>query len=282
MTIIDRRSNGTYAYRPRPSHLRLAIFGSSKWPVWRGSERDISGPPSRQKANKRRPAGLLYYAHGPSMARLLHAARAIFGSSGICKWEGLYRQHVMRCKSDCVVFNELWSNMSSLPSRSTLRSMSNGCLVDLCMGEATEATALSNSAYMKMVSPADAHRSCVATPFDHLDQFLDAVINARWPLETIVATGAWWLIGRVDACWPEGCGFKSRSSRHVIKGQWTLDLGQVLYLQLPVALRAVSGTPLSSSGLEEALLEYCRMNEWIDVNWSVMQSLQCYTMNYTM
>ena len=27
--------------------------------------------------------------------------------------------------------------------------------------------------------------------------------------------GAWWLIGRVDTYRPKGCGFNSRSSRHV-------------------------------------------------------------------
>ena len=44
-----------------PSHLRRSVFGPSKWPDWRGSVRAISGPPSRQTANRRLPAGLLHY-----------------------------------------------------------------------------------------------------------------------------------------------------------------------------------------------------------------------------
>jgi len=43
--------------------------------------------------NRRRAAGLLYYVNlltcGPSMSRLLNAARTTFGPPGICKWEGL-------------------------------------------------------------------------------------------------------------------------------------------------------------------------------------------------
>jgi len=35
------------------------------------------------------PLGRYITAHGPSMARLLKAARAIFGPPGIFKWEGL-------------------------------------------------------------------------------------------------------------------------------------------------------------------------------------------------
>ena len=47
---------------------------------------------------------------------------------------------------------------------------------------------------------------------------------------------ACWRIGRVDAFRPEGHGFEYRSSRHV---------GQVLHLQLPVALRRVNSDTLS-------------------------------------
>jgi len=54
-----------------------------------GSVRAISGPPSRQTANSRRPAGPVYYVNlltfGPSMARLINAARAILGPPGIFK-----------------------------------------------------------------------------------------------------------------------------------------------------------------------------------------------------
>ena len=67
--------------------------------------------------------------------------------------------------------------------------------------------------------------------------------------------GHGWRIGWVDAFRPQGHGFDSRSGCHVG------TLWQVLYLQLPVrfsvklrhSVRAVSGAPLSSSGLEEVL-----------------------------
>src|SRR6218665_2665245 len=74
--------------------------------------------------------------------------------------------------------------------------------------------------------------------------------------------GAWlanvgrgWRIGRVDAFRPKGHGFYSRSSLRVgTLGKslthsclWRFDV------KLRRSIRAVSGAPLSSSGLEEAL-----------------------------
>src|SRR6218665_1573443 len=75
---------------PRPSNLRRVIFGPSKWPVLLGSVRAICGPPRRQMAKKRHLAGQIYYlvnllTVGPFIARLLNAARAIFGPPGIFK-----------------------------------------------------------------------------------------------------------------------------------------------------------------------------------------------------
>jgi len=72
------------------------------------------------------------------------------------------------------------------------------------------------------------------------------------------------LIGRFDAFHPKGREFKSRSSGHVG------NLGKSLphsCLQLIAKLRhdicAVSGAPLSSSGLKEAPKKYPEwMNEW--------------------
>ena len=62
-----------------PSHLRGAIFGPSKWLVYLGSVRAISGPPSRQRANRSRPAAwdavsVCYFkllTRGPSTAHFL-------------------------------------------------------------------------------------------------------------------------------------------------------------------------------------------------------------------
>src|SRR6218665_1788770 len=69
---------------PRPSHFRRAIFLARFCTVHK-----TSATPRRKTARRRRPAEPLHYlnllARGPSMARLLNAARAIFGTSGICK-----------------------------------------------------------------------------------------------------------------------------------------------------------------------------------------------------
>ena len=59
-------------------------------------------------------------------------------------------------------------------------------------------------------------------------------------LTEFVYSGAWWRIGRVDTFRPKGRGFESRSSRH------RRDLGQVLHLQLPVALRRVNSDSVNS------------------------------------
>src|SRR6218665_2429794 len=60
----------------RPSHLRRAIVGPSKRPVWRGSVGAICGPPRRQMAKRRRLVGDIHVylphllAFVPSIARL--------------------------------------------------------------------------------------------------------------------------------------------------------------------------------------------------------------------
>src|SRR6218665_903870 len=51
---------------------------------------------------------------------------------------------------------------------------------------------------------------------------------------TYIICRAWWRIGRDDAFRPVGGGFEFCSSRLY------MDLGQVLHLQLPVALRRVN------------------------------------------
>ena len=67
--------------------------------------------------------------------------------------------------------------------------------------------------------------------------------------------GAWWRFDRVDAFRPKGHGFDSRSSHQVG------TLGRFLAhnclwrfgVKLWRSIRAVSGAPLGSSGLEEEL-----------------------------
>ena len=67
--------------------------------------------------------------------------------------------------------------------------------------------------------------------------------------------GMWWRFGRVDAFRPDGHGIDSRSSRHVG------TLGKFLThsciwpfgVKFQHSIRAASGAPLSSRGLEEAL-----------------------------
>ena len=64
------------------------------------------------------------------------------------------------------------------------------------------------------------------------------------------------LIGRFGPFRPKGRRFESRSSHHV----WTLGKSFTRNCLWPFGvkyiIRAVSGAPLSSSGLEEALLKY--------------------------
>ena len=66
---------------------------------------------------------------------------------------------------------------------------------------------------------------------------------------------AWWLIGRFVAFRPKGCGFESRSIRHA--GTFGKSFTHSFLWRFGVKLRhsicAVSGEPLSNSGLEEAL-----------------------------
>src|SRR6218665_3266544 len=45
----------------KPSYLRQAICGPSQWPTKRKSVQAISGPPSRQTANRRHPTWPLHY-----------------------------------------------------------------------------------------------------------------------------------------------------------------------------------------------------------------------------
>src|SRR6218665_2772472 len=69
--------------------------------------------------------------------------------------------------------------------------------------------------------------------------------------------GVWWRIGRFDAFRPKGCEIESRCSRYVgtLGKSFTRSclwrLGVKLRHSRPI--RAVSGAPLSSGGLKEAL-----------------------------
>jgi len=64
-----------------------------------------------------------------------------------------------------------------------------------------------------------------------------------------------WLIARVDAFRPKSHGFHSRSSGHVetLGKSFTRSCLWRYNVKLRLNIRAVSGAPLSSSGLEEAL-----------------------------
>ena len=67
--------------------------------------------------------------------------------------------------------------------------------------------------------------------------------------------GVWWRFGRVDAFRPKGHGFNSRSSCH--EGTLGKFLTHSCLWRFSVkfrhSIRAVSGAPLGSSGLEEML-----------------------------
>ena len=64
-----------------------------------------------------------------------------------------------------------------------------------------------------------------------------------------------WRIGRVDAFRPKGLGFDSRSGRHVgtLGKSFTQSCLWRFGMKFRHSIRVVSGAPLSSSGLEEAL-----------------------------
>src|SRR6218665_3591581 len=68
-------------------------------------------------------------------------------------------------------------------------------------------------------------------------EFSSSVCKAKNDHSRTDLNGTWWSIGRLIAFRPKGGGFISCSSRHV-EGS---------------SIRAVSGAPLSSSGLEKAL-----------------------------
>ena len=67
--------------------------------------------------------------------------------------------------------------------------------------------------------------------------------------------GTWWSFGRVDALHPKGHGFDSRFSRHVgTLGKFLTHSCLWLFgVKFRVSIRAVSGAPLRSRRLEEAL-----------------------------
>src|SRR6218665_1823858 len=79
--------------------------------------------------------------------------------------------------------------------------------------------------------------------------------NGNFLWTPIKERGAWWLIGRFVAFRPKGRGFESRSSRHTgtLGKSFTRSCLWRFGVKLRHSIRAESGAPLSSSGLEEAL-----------------------------
>src|SRR6218665_1112291 len=79
-------------------------------------------------------------------------------------------------------------------------------------------------------------------------------IDLRFSVTATVSERGW-CIGRVDAFRPKGHGFHSRSSHHVgtLLKSFTHRCLWRFSLKFRYSIRAVSGEPLSSSGLGEAL-----------------------------
>src|SRR6218665_426236 len=75
--------------------------------------------------------------------------------------------------------------------------------------------------------------------------------------------GLVWPVARVDAFSPKGHGFDSRTNRHVgtLSKSFTHSCLWHFGMKCRHSIRAVSGAPLSSSGLEEALHRNS-LNEW--------------------
>src|SRR6218665_2373418 len=74
-------------------------------------------------------------------------------------------------------------------------------------------------------------------------------------IEKTLLDWEWWLIGRFVTFRPKGRGFKSRSSRHVetLGKSFTRSCLRQFGVKLQHIIRAVSGAPLVSNGLEKAL-----------------------------
>src|SRR6218665_406459 len=75
--------------------------------------------------------------------------------------------------------------------------------------------------------------------------------NTHYTNKQLGAWWDWWLIGRFDAFRPKCRGSESRSRRYV--GTLGKSFTRSCVWRFGVKLRAVSGVPPSSSGLEEAL-----------------------------
>src|SRR6218665_1578125 len=73
----------------------------------------------------------------------------------------------------------------------------------------------------------------------------------------VFIVGHVWRISRVDTFRPKGRGYDSRSRRHVgtLGKSFTHSCLWRFRVKFRHSIRAVSGAPLSSSGLEEALLK---------------------------
>src|SRR6218665_1564021 len=110
-----------------------------------------------------------------------------------------------------------------------------------------------------MVSPAYLHGPQSADPAEtSLEKDLVASCMPDHSANNCQAPTTWarWLIGRVYAYRPKNRRFKSSSSRHVGtlgKSFARSCLEWCFGMKLRHSIRAVSGAPLSSSGLEEAL-----------------------------
>src|SRR6218665_1182023 len=89
--------------------------------------------------------------------------------------------------------------------------------------------------------------------FPFATQQLSRVGNSFWNELPLALCGAWWLIGRFEVFRLKGRWFESPSGRHV--GILGKSFTQSLWhfgTKLPHSIRAVSGAPLSRSGLEKA------------------------------
>ena len=77
----------------------------------------------------------------------------------------------------------------------------------------------------------------------------------RFSKNKLNGIGARWLICRFGAFRQKGRGFEYRSNRHVgtLCKSFTRSCLRRFGVKLRYSVRAVSGAPLSSSGLEEAL-----------------------------
>src|SRR6218665_1178458 len=98
-------------------------------------------------------------------------------------------------------------------------------------------------------------RNCSTAILESFFDVFQAIRVYHKSLSQWLKSRALWRIGRVVTLRPKGCGFESRSSRHVVTlgKSFTRSCLLCFSVKLRHSICAVLGAPMSSRGFEEAL-----------------------------